>query len=104
MLSSVIYHFSCGQCPSDYVSMTSRNLYMRIAEHAGRSYRSNRNLASPPHSSIRDHTEQCNVPITLDNFKILDYSSNSSDLRILESLHIFKTKPSLNLQNSSYPL
>ena len=39
MLSSIIYSFSCERCSSNYVGMTSRNFYKRIAEHAGRIFR-----------------------------------------------------------------
>ena len=105
MLSSVVYCFSCVQCTSEYVGMTSRPLYCRIAEHAGRSYRTNRPISNPCHSSIRTHTEStCGSPINLDNFKILCSANNFNDLRILESLHIFKRHPILNNTDSSYPL
>ena len=109
MLSSVVYHFSCANnnCASGaYVGMTSRNLYKRVAEHAGRSFRTGVPLTQPPHSSIREHTSSnlCNSPININNFKIINSSSNPTDLRILESLHIFKLKPPLNNSNSSFPL
>jgi len=105
MLSSIIYSFSCVRCTSEYVGMTSRPLFIRIAEHAGRSYRTNRAIANPPHSSIRNHTEgTCCSPINIDNFKVLGAASNFKDLRILESLHIFKRQPILNTADSSYPL
>ena len=81
--------------------MTSRNLFVRVAEHAGRSYRTGRILTVPPHSVVREHAERCHVPIRIANFKVLDSSSCSSDLRILESLHIHKRKPKLNIANSS---
>lgn len=104
MLSSVVYKFCCEHCSSGYVGMTSHNLYKRVAEHAGRSFRTGSNLSVPPHSAIRDHSNNCNIPINLNSFTILDSASNAIDLRILESLHIVQVKPSLNNTNSSFPL
>ena len=105
MRSSLVYSYKCAQCASQYVGSTHRTLRMRVAEHAGRSYRTNRILASPPHSSIRAHcVDSCEQPITLGNFNILDTKSNSFDLRILESLYIHRLRPELNDMQSSYPL
>ena len=104
MLSSVIYEFCCSQCESGYVGMTSRNLYMRIAEHEGKSYRTGVPLSHPLHSSIREHTVSCDSRIRRSDFKILASASCSLELKILESLYILKTKPKLNNMQCSYPL
>ena len=104
MQSSLIYKFGCVQCTSSYIGMTSRRLLMRVAEHAGRSFRTGKILSQPAHSAVRCHAQCCGCPITIDNFKIINYSSNSFDLKILESLHIFKQKPNLNNSLSSFPL
>ena len=93
MQSSLIYKFSCAQCASEYVGSTTRALYMRIAEHAGRGHRTNNPLSSPPYSSIRDHAEQCGSPITIDQFSKLNSTKNAHDLRILEFIYIHKLKP-----------
>ena len=58
----------------------------------------------PFHSNIREHAQTCGTPITIDNFTILDSRSNTNDLRILESLYIFKDRPVLNNMQSSHPL
>jgi hypothetical protein len=84
--------------------MTSHNLYSRVAEHRGRSCRTGNLLSRPPHLAVRAHAEQCHVPVSDSDFKVLAYSSGVSDLRILESLYIFKQRPTLNLAFSSYPL
>jgi hypothetical protein len=104
--SSLVYSFSCAQCASSYVGMTARALFTRVAEHAGRSFRTGRPLAQPPHSSVRLHTEQCSLapPVSINQFKILCNASSQTDLRILESLYIHKLKPKLNNQSSSFPL
>ena len=104
MQSSIIYKFCCWRCSSDYVGMTSRSLYQRVAEHSGRSFRTGRWLARPPHSSIRIHAEECDSRVSVDNFSILTTASNNLDLRILESLYIYKRNPSLNDTQSSFPL
>ena len=86
-------------------SSTHRNLYMRVAEHAGVSFRTKVPLTSPPYSAVREHLEQCNnTPASIENFKILDRNKFYTDLRILESLYIFKLKPSLNNTSSAFPL
>ena len=47
--------------------------------------------------SIRLHVEiKCDVDVTEDSFKVLHSSPSNLDLRILESLYIFKTRPKLN--------
>ena len=102
--SSVVYKFSCAQCASEYVGSTARTLRTRVAEHAGRSFRTGNRLAKPPHSSIRSHAESCDVPVTLDNFKILSSTSDQIDLRIMESLFIHQYRPVLNDTQSSFPL
>jgi len=47
---------------------------------------------------------RCVVPGDLRNFSILNSTSNPLDSRILESLYIFKLKPTLNNDMSSCPL
>lgn len=103
--SSLIYEYSCPLCGSAYVGMTTRNLYMRVAEHRGRSYRTGVPLATPPHSSIRHHADtMCPGPVSIDNFSIRNSANNFNSLRILESLVINQRRPDLNLTASSYPL
>ena len=84
--------------------MTTRTLGTRVAKHAAVSFRSGVLLTSPPHSAVRDHSELCSINIDINNFKVLATSSSEIDLKILESLHIFKFRPGLNSQLSSYPL
>ena len=97
--SSVIYKYVCSQCEAEYVGVTSRALHMRVAEHRGRSFRTNNILANPSHSSIRAHCEgTCNTPVSSSGFSILDSAPDFVSLRILESLHIFKLNPSIMIQ------
>ena len=84
--------------------MTTRTLGARVAEHAGIRFRSGVPLTSPPHSAVRDHSELCCTNVYMNNFKVFANSSSEIDLKILESLHIFKSRPGLNSQLSFYPL
>ena len=104
MRSSVIYKFSCVQCASEYIGSATRLFASRVAEHSGRSLRTNRILDHPSHSNIREHARTCGTPITIDNFTIVTSCSNTNDLRILESLYIFKDRPVLNDMQSAHPL
>ena len=62
-------------------------------------------LTEPVHSAIRDHCQHtCSVPVLPSNFKILISCNSQIGLRILESLHIFKSSPSFNETNSCFPL
>ena len=103
--SSVVYKYGCPLCGDQYVGSTSRTLFVRASEHGGRSHRTGALLTCPPHSAIRDHCEQtCLGPVSYDDFNILAVAPDLVSLRILESLHIFKSKPKLNDSNSSFPL
>ena len=104
MCSSLVYKFSCVQCTSEYVGMTTRTLGNRVDEHKGVSFRTGVRLTTPTHSAVREHSESCGAAVDIYSFRVLSTSSYELDLRILESLFIFKTKPDLNNQLSSYPL
>ena len=99
-----MYKYSCVHCTSEYVGMTTHTLGTRVAEHAGISFRTGVPLISPPHSAVRDHSELCSTNVDINNFKVLANSSSEIYLKILESLLIFKSRPGLNSQLSSYPL
>lgn len=104
MQSSLIYKFSCARCASGYIGSTTRTLAVRVAEHAGRSFRTNNVLSNTPNSNIYDHAIHCKVDIDLDSFTILNSCNNKIDLHILESLYIHKLKPRLNSSQTAYPL
>ena len=102
--SSVVYQYSCSRCESVYVGSTLRALKTRVSEHAGRSVRTGQMLSSPLFSSVRIHAEQCDTHVSIADFKILDHSKYSSDLRILEAMYISKIVPNLNETVQSHPL
>lgn len=109
MKSSIVYHFKCScvqdSAPVSYIGSTKRHLFERIAEHAGISSRTGKTLESPPFSAIRQHAGQCKAcSIDLDNFTIIASCKSELELRILESLHINSSHPTLNNMLSSYQL
>ena len=105
MRSSLVYSYRCPQCVSGcYVGSTIRPLYMRIAEHSGKSFRTGNLLRVPGHSAIRDHAKNCSKSVKIENFQILGTEKNSMHLRMLESLIIKSEKPNLNDMNSAFPL
>lgn len=65
-------------------------------EHGSRSCGTGALLTFPPHSNIRAHAFSCNIPVSLANFNILDNGNNNVDVMVLESLFLYKTRPTLN--------
>ena len=105
MTACAVHKWSCPNYRVHYIGSSTRNLYVRSAEHAGVSFRTGQHLSHPPHSSIRDHALDCNSfqHIHVDNFNIIGTSPNSTELRILESIFIL-SKPPLNNTQSAVPL
>ena len=103
--SSIVYQYSCARCASGtYVGSTIRSIHMRIAEHRGRSFRTGKLLANPPHSAIRDHALHCGKTISSTDFKVIGQEKNENYLRILESILINTGESKLNKMDSAYPL
>ena len=103
--SSIIYKYSCAHCASgSYVGLTTRALHMRIAEHQGISFRSRNTSQNPVSSAIRDHSLKCSKQISSSDFSIIGHEKPGHHLEILESLYIFKLRPTLNNYASSFPL
>ena len=101
--SCAIYKFSCSGCNATYIGSTKRRTFERFCEHLGLSNRTKKPLTSPPFSYIRNHSIDCNHPISLNNFKTLSYAPQHS-LAIAESISILKYQPSLNYQSIATPL
>ena len=103
LVSSVVYQYSCGQCSSSYIGETVKQMKVRISQHKGRSFRTDKLSTTKINSSIFDHFISSNHNILDENFKILKHS-NSFDLKILESIFIHKLKPNLNDHSTSTDL
>ena len=102
--SGVIYQFCCSSCGESYIGSTCVRLRTRVCQHMGISDRTGSMLLSPTFSSVREHSLKCNSSLSITNFDILQKVNSAYDLRILESLHIFKKKPKINGKNSAAPL
>ena len=103
MRSNIIYKYKCD-CDQSYIGSTAVQLFVRCAQHRGFSHRTDRPLGKPMNSSIRDHCDTNDHRFRKDNFSILGSSPNSFDLRILESLLIYKNSPEINECDSAVPL
>ena len=102
--SSVVYKFCCSSCGESYIGSTNARLKTRVCQHMGMSDRTGKMVITPASSSVRDHSFQCDTPFSISNFEILIKANSVLDLRILESLHIYKQKPKINGKNSAVPL
>jgi hypothetical protein len=101
--SCVVYEYKCSQCPATYYGETVCHLSTRIAEHKGVSSRTGRAMTNPLHSNIRNHANERDHPIHVNNFKIISNCDKSS-LKLLESILIHQVKPNLNDADTSVPL
>ena len=104
LVSSIVYLFKCPTCNSRYVGSTCRQFICRVDEHLGISTRTKRPLASPPFSNIREHSLRNNHPMSHNDFSIITKCNSPIDTRIMESLTIKLTKPTINDSNSSFNL
>ena len=100
--SSIVYKFTCSSCKATYYGKTSRHFIVRCREHLGvnKKGKSIKGVSS----SIRDHINDTGHNASLDDFCVIDNTSNELDLLIHESLLILRDRPTLNNQNSSIPL
>ena len=104
MRSSVVYKYTCNCCQQFYIGSTTLQMFVRTSQHHGRSFRTGSHLTQPPNSSIRNHCFDKDHPFKLENFSIISSVNHESDLRILESIHIWKERPTLNQNQLSVQL
>ena len=102
--SGVIDQFCCSSCGESYIGSTVVRLRTRVCQHMGVSDRTGSMLLHPVFSSIREHSLTCKSSISISDFDILQKTNSVQDLRILESLHIFKKRPKINGKNTAVPL
>ena len=100
----VVYKFRCAQWASEYMGSTIRPLYVRVAEHSGRSPRTNNLVSQPRISAIRDHAIRLAHSLSIDNFTMLGSNPSDFNVRILEYIFIYKCKPKLNSTQSAVSL
>ena len=107
MCTSLVYKFSCSQCASEILSTLGPPHVLYTRESLSML------------EGVSELVLFClfllilwlgltlsgvGVPVTLDDFRIIGSTYSAIDLRILESMHIFKSKHVLNDSQSSYPL
>ena len=102
--SSLIYKYTCESCKASYIGKTKRHLRSRIAEHLGRSARTNSRITKPPFSAIREHALDNDHRIITQNFSVVARSSWDQDLTILESLYTQLERPTIGSHESSSQL
>lgn len=96
LCSNIVYEYKCTLCNERYIGSTARQYGCRISEHRGVSVRTSFPLSRKPISAIYDHSFTKGHPILTESFKILNTCREVSQLRVLESLHIFRGVPTLN--------
>ena len=86
--SSIVYKFTCSSCKATYYGKISRHFIVRCREHLGvnKKGKSIKGVSS----SIRDHINDTGHNASLDDFCVIDNTSNELDLLIHESLLILK--------------
>lgn len=102
--SNIIYNFKCSVCNATYIGSTSKQSKIRFSQHLGISYRTNNPYAEPQHSAPRIHAESSNHPFKYSDFSIIDSCQLRNNIRILESIHIYNQRPTLNIDHSAVPL
>ena len=95
LCSNIVYLFQCPSCSAGYVGSTTRNLTIRISEHRGISFRTNRMISNPSYSMIREHSLSKDHRFREENFKIVYRARNIRELRTAESLIMYELKPKL---------
>ena len=102
--SCVIYKYECHCCQQCYIGSSSLQMFRRVAQHRGVSFRTNRPLNKVDFSSIREHCHEKDHRFQIDNFSILSTCNSKNDLKLLESIYIHNEKPSLNRNKLATPL
>ena len=102
--ASVVYQYKCHCCQQCYIGSTMLQLFVRASKHRGISHRTGRHLNNPETSAIRNHSENLDHPIKLDNFSVIERANTVEDIRILESIRIRKDSPEINNNQLSLPL
>lgn len=106
--SNVIYKIQCGDCEACYIGMTTTKLKQRISGHRSNVKRlqtlreAGYTNADAAVAEIREktalvnHAAETGHTFRLDDVNIIDRTSRSSSLPILESCHIRNTENTIN--------
>ena len=79
---------------------------MRVYEHLGISYRTNKNLkyAENTATPVRKHLCSCDHSASVDDFTVISKARNDFHTKIKESILIKYRQPDLNNTEDSFPL
>ena len=104
--SLIVYNFTFSTCFSTYIGKTKRHFLMRVYEHLGISYRTNKNLkyAENAATSVRKHVHSCNHSASMDDFTIISKAKTDFHTKIKESILIKYRQTDLNNTDDSFPL
>ena len=94
--SKAVYLFTCPKCPSEYIGVSSRYLYIRYREHLSSS-------SSSIYQHLMTHDEM-DINSLMTCFSILAKGSHKYDLLIKEAILISQRQPALNTQKDSIKL
>ena len=70
----------------------------------GKSARTNKRISNPSFSSVRDHSLKHDHPYTPNDFRIVQRLNGDVNRKLLETIYIKHTNPSLNAQLDSNKL
>ena len=106
MNSKVICKFKCNICNDVYIGETNCPLLVREYEHLGKSILNEKNLkySEKGATTIRKHCHNHYHTADTSCFSLVGNAANKYHLKLKESLHILKIKPSLNVAKESMPL
>jgi len=104
--SLLLYLFTCGSCKAVYPGKTKRHYKIRINEHLGLSYKTEKlyKYVETTATSVRQHCHHTGHAHSIDNFKIVGHARNNFLLMIKESILLYRTGDCLNKAERSVPL
>ena len=104
--SLVVYKFSCSSCNATYIGKTERHHKVRMCEHLGISYKTEKPMKFHPNSTtaVKDHLRESGHINHFENFEILSFGQNNFECLIKESALIKSFQPNLNKQVKEFKL
>ena len=106
LLSGLVYQYKCGGCNATHYGKTKRHFKLRICEHLGISYLTDKKVKIDNNKlmAIQEQHLRCNYSPSFKDFSILTMESNDFKLQIMDSPLIAHDKPILKKADSSLPL
>jgi hypothetical protein len=100
LASNVVYEFTCRDCKSTYIGMTTRHLGTRIYEHTGISMKTGKRSKNGGNRSshIDQHIRTSGHQIDHNDFKLIERGESELIVKIKEAIHVLEKKPNLNVQ------